>query len=224
LKIKDINKTPPGGWYYIEPKSNCKIEAVCFPVLLHKVKHFHAINNIYLPPDIVDLINEQICQRIDDEHCVSNERKSRFFPTLQQITDGLVVIMKLLQNKDNLVGIEEATRRACICSTCENNVSTNKCLACKAGHTIIEKIIKRKTKLDDRLHVCRVCGCVIKGMVHCNKHILINKTFCNILKECPEVYPKHCWKLDLIKNNSGEVPDKESETNVSGGEASPPVS
>ena len=88
--------------------------------------------------------------------------------------------------------MDESIERAKICSTCPYNVDEPKCSKCSKIKKAIAEITydfkrNRITPYDDKIKICKICGCINKIQIHVPLESLISDY----------QYPKHCWKSKL---------------------------
>lgn len=198
LKIKKPRRTPPSGFTHIFD-DGFQIRESSLRQLKLKVRSHMRVNNISVPDNIDDIIEDELCKRNPDSVCKGSGPK-RFFPTSTQVYNGTIAIIKTFQAKgDAFVLQEEADRRAVICSNCDKNTSHLACSACDKAKNFVLNRIKRRTKSDNLLKVCSVCGCYNTAQIHMSKDVLQATTPSGSIKD----YPDHCWKKHLLENTNG---------------------
>ena len=182
-------------WCYYVDATGTLIEGGDQVNLLERVIQHHHSNNIPVPVNISEVIEDAIC-RHSETPCVETDnnrdeslrghlkRVMRFGSCLARIT------AKRLMGGDPFVDQQEANRRASICAECPANKEAPTCPSCV---NFIEDVNRslgyRETPYDDQLQACDVCGCSNSASVWIDA---------KILKQCSdanyqEANPK-CWK------------------------------
>jgi hypothetical protein len=98
------------------------------------------------------------------------------------------------------VPLEDAERRAHICIQCPyHDTSTGlfeglkKNIASTVRRQLeVRSKMKLEVSVESQLHLCGVCGCVLKLLVHVPEDILVEH-----LKTDSHEYPSYCWKGQL---------------------------
>lgn len=97
--------------------------------------------------------------------------------------------------------IEEAQRRANICLQCPNNVQGFPIKESLVGAVRNALALKNRCKLkvenEEKLHVCSVCGCVLKLLVFTPPAVIIKDSETNQELQ----YPDFCWKKKIIDSS-----------------------
>jgi len=193
LRLRDKSLTPPDGWRYRQRESGQLILATSFPNLVAAVREHRMANGYPIQMDMEQEVDEGICKEVPDA-CL--EQPADLVPRRLSIANVLAFTMTLGESilKGNpRVDIEEANRRAVICSDCSDNVDAAGCGGCnsKTINRLINKLTRSKpTDSDDKLKTCRYCGCLNKAQVWFPLKILQN----HIKPEIREALPAHCWK------------------------------
>ena len=187
-KLNDTAQTPHCGWIYVVPETKTPLEANCFIALVDKAMENYAINNIERDRAVVNAeIQDYICTRIPSGLCKGFV--NHFVSSAREI---LVANSPMRSNR--FVSQEAAEERASICITCDYN---SKVKGGVKGNGLPEMLSrfnqKRSTSHDDDLHLCAICKCFIKMMVHMDPSIF------HRLVKTPAMYPEHCWKRREIE-------------------------
>jgi hypothetical protein len=193
LKLKDKYTTPPGGWRYTQRESGKLISSPSFPSLVVAVRQHRMANGYPLQMDMEQEVEEGACKE-SPGHC--DDMPPDLIPSKLTLSNVFAFTMTLgesLLKGNPRVDDEEADRRAAVCAGCSDNVPIGGCGGCNAKtiNSAIEKLTRAKpTKLDDKLHTCRYCGCLNKAQIWFPLDILQN----HINPKIREALPAHCWK------------------------------
>jgi hypothetical protein len=201
-KRRQPNTLPPGGInFYVVEETNTRFENRVFDYLVEEVKTHMRSNEIVIPDNLPEVIEDFICRNVPENYCKGTyeegKEQKRMFSTasIRNFTDALVNFsIARLKGQPVHVDQKEANRRAQICLNCPLNDKAA-CSTCNQLEGIIRKAVgaHRKTKLDNDLGVCTVCGCMLRVKLHLSKYVLKLKR-----KKDMNQYPDHCWlKKDL---------------------------
>lgn len=120
-----------------------------------------------------------------------------------RIGDVLTFLTKMAKHVAkgfDLVEQEEAERRAAICAQCPKNREVSGCLFCQhLFEEVMEKIEKRKTRLDHRLKSCLGCKCILKAMVWYPPKVLRDTS------PADAQYAEGCWKKEIVENDQADT-------------------
>jgi hypothetical protein len=206
LHLKRKDKDPPGGWFYIEPTLKVQVVAGHFAGLVQQVQHLLAVNEIVCPENIADIIEDSICQRLPSVFLIS-DTKFRLINTYNMVHDGTLALLHLaIRQKNGLVPLAVAERRAEDCVVCPFNSLEAGCIGCTGLHWLVQQWFhNRSTSLDSHLHVCHICGCLNQAQVHVAADILISHTS----EDRKKLFPtEKCWKGELFCEKENTVPEK----------------
>jgi hypothetical protein len=180
---------PPDGFRYVFPEDGFIAHAWDPYTWLQVARDHLRVNNMPEPPNLQDLMEEQLCQTLDPGWCLfDNENRPRPNINLEwgDIKGGLITFATWLTTGRKLVSQDEADRRALICSKCYLNVNVSGCSHCQ---TLAKEVIgDRKSKYDFALKACAVCKCLLRAKVHFPISTLDKATDLH-----QEMYPSHCW-------------------------------
>jgi len=200
LRIKRINRTPPGDWYYI-CHDEFMVKGRFYEELVSRVARHYKANGEEVPGNLGELVQHQICQRVPESICAGHVKK-HFFPTIRQIESGTRVLLDIWrQGGAALCEQDEAERRAKVCVECKWNIRLTNCKGCVWAYRIVRRAFQgRGTSMDGRLHACAICGCLNTAQIHCTSDVLQRST----RKDMIEHYPDHCWKKAILMENRNE--------------------
>jgi hypothetical protein len=189
---------PKGGWKYAVLDTNTVIQAGSIPELKRRVVQHMGANNLEIPKDILETIEDCACQNLEthrDHWCAkrgpADLSSSRERPRWR--ASEILRFLKTVWEWGKMSGfqfvpMEEAERRAEICSRCPANTAVSGCLGCTGVARLTNQIRgDRKTKFDTKLHACNVCGCELKVKVLVPLEVIDNRGL---------EYPKECWQND----------------------------
>jgi hypothetical protein len=208
-KIINKDSCPPGRFRYTVPETGYRIDMeLSLDGLLERVQRHYQDNNIPLPDDWRDRVEDQLCRQLPSGWCQYSDGTpgKGFVPNLsaEKILKGIKSLYGMISNavkgEEVFVSQDEANKRAEICSRCFYNMNANFCAGCGIGQTITKAVGmvkgKRTTPSDYELKSCGICGCRNDAIVHVNKKLLLSSE--NL--ETTEARPSWCWvKNDNLK-------------------------
>jgi hypothetical protein len=214
-KIKNTNEVPPGMYRYTCPETGYKIAGEHSKEgLFARVELHYKDNNIPLPGDWKERVEDQMCKQLPTGWCNYSDEDSgygftpdlSFDKVLKGITSLSSMVFAALKGEEIFVDGNEANQRAEICTRCFYNMSTSFCGACNAGNVIAETVSKvkggRSTPSDDDLKNCGICGCKNEAIVHIKKNLLLSGE----KAEITEKRPAWCWmKNDNITQAKSQL-------------------
>lgn len=198
LHLPNTSTAPPGQWKYVMPETGQAFgPSPSLDDLLAQLRASYRANGYDVPPNLAELIEAHICQRIP-EYCTGYAP-----PQAGPLTIGHMLSVTyhnvLVQTKrfigiDERVPLAQAEARAAVCVSCSENVPRSDCSGCHQA-TLRNLVVRisgsRGTPYDDRLNVCRVCLCELRGKVHL--------PLARLLKLAGESefarLPSHCWMV-----------------------------
>lgn len=160
--LRNKMETPPGGWRFPRPDGSLITGGDVFD-LAKKVSDYRIINNIPLG-DPESEIQDFLCRQNPHPPCGPANRPQ---PKPGVKAKGVMVArflnaMAQWMVHGGHVEQEEAERRAEICAGCPWNTFLDDA-ACFGCFGLTEKVMKiignRKTRMDDSLRFCGLCGC-----------------------------------------------------------------
>jgi hypothetical protein len=168
--------------------------------LLARIKQHYKDNNLPLPDDWQERVEDQMCKQLPEGWCTyvdgvpANPENNI---TAENIVKGITSLYKMaietLKGEDVFVSQDEANQRAAICARCYQNKPSNFCMGCGAMRQVTELVAKvkgsRKTTSDSRLQNCGICGCRNEAIVHVKRNILLSGE----KSATTESRPNWCW-------------------------------
>lgn len=181
LRLKNRNLVPDGGfrYYYDETAYLCR------------GANYHAWQNKCAEHEKANGLRERteaeredwLCHVIDPVFVERGGTRGRL-PRVEEIKSFLTTLVNRHMGDVDFVPQGEADRRAGICASCPHN---NRVLDCTTCEDIASKAMgitrEKKTKHDNMLEGCGICGCYLRVKVWMEKEIL----------EKRNDYPEWCW-------------------------------
>lgn len=197
LELVITQEGPPGGWYYKDPETGREFKPVAFDDMLTMIKAHRRANNLPIPANLKEQVEEQVCQHVPPEWCQGRDPKKHPVEPLNfdQALQGTAVLGSLLVHLamgKSFVDQDEANRRARICYNCHYNTGISGCSNCSMGKVreAVSKIVgDRTTEGESRLQACKICGCALKAKVWFPLEILQK----HMSAEQNEQFPEWCW-------------------------------
>jgi hypothetical protein len=192
LRLPNTSEVPPGGWKYWVHETNTWVHswADYDTFKAQVVKHLQA-NNLPAALNIEDLIQDQICRRLEPGRCQSTDVPmiGGIPATLETFFRGTRTIGAWLLSGES-VGEEEADRRSMICAHCPLNEGVHGCPSCQMGKiaALVVTYIKQ-LKQYPFLKSCRVCGCALNVKIYVPKAEIVKREPAELRVK----YPDHCW-------------------------------
>jgi hypothetical protein len=206
-KLSITNQNPPGGFRFTVPENGYQMSGFhTMADLLGAVKRHYDDNNIPLPDNWQDLVENQLCQKMPAGWChyIDGTPAQGITPVLsfENILKGITSLSKMameaVKGEDVYVDQNEAERRADICSRCYYNMNASFCMGCGGARVILDLVGEvrgsRTTTKDYMLQNCGVCGCRNDAIVHVKKNILLSGENSDTTNK----RPNWCW----LKNDS----------------------
>lgn len=196
------------GWpYSITTPAGEKIEVVAATFLgqfgiVAKVERILRANKMDVPPNLADIIEDQIARRIPNAGRRPSLAASiiRSSAAIISGTQTLLALTMRRSSEKRFVEQEEAERRAEVCLTMNDGKACpynrkDACFGCDGIYTLVKIWFRgKKTTKDDRLFACNVCGCLNSAQVHVQSDILLAGTKPVIAAQ----YPLGCWKRVIV--------------------------
>lgn len=186
------NTVPTGGaWFYTIPETGATLEdRMSLDGLVLKAQAHYEHNKLTPPPNLRDLIEDYICDRMPAGVCSGDPatvRRLGFFDVLRATE---LLFHRAVRGEGILVEREESGRRASICASCPLNLQ-HMCTTCNGLRETFQKLVaRRSTAFDNRLGVCSACGCGLVAKVHVKKKFLPPMP-----ADVIGTVPKNCWAL-----------------------------
>jgi hypothetical protein len=194
LKVINMTDVPRGDWSYLVEKTGVTISSGTINALKRDVFSHMNANTIEIPRGFDEIVEDTACRNLGagvDHWCV--ERKPEVTPPGSSKWRAVEVLRFLrtvtewgVKEGFKFVPSEEAERRAAICATCPMNNVVPGCLGCSGVGSLVTSIRGSvRTKVDDKLHTCEVCGCYLQVKVLVPADVIDNKGL---------EYPSWCWQ------------------------------
>jgi len=203
-KPKRTDRPPIHGWRYFMADGKAEISGDSLPELKAKVRRYMKINKMDEPENLDALIDHYVCKQMPESRCEgSHEDGEARRVTLSQLCSAVRTYSEIfIQSAKNgsasvKVSENEANRRAEICSKCFHNTSNEGCWSCAVKDMMLHLVVNDndKTRFDDVLYACDICGCPIKALVHLDADI-VRKS-----EKTVREYPVWCWKNEVLNGN-----------------------
>ena len=153
-------------WRYVQPESGAVFNGFSYWQVKDAVEAHRRAMGYDLSDGWEERFQHDLCKQNEEVLCTDRPAKPRGQRrlTLQDLKRFMLTASKWT---GEFVPVEEAERRAAICSTCPKNVTVAGCYGCSGILAMATKFLgKRKTSRDDALQGCDICGCALKVKVH----------------------------------------------------------
>jgi hypothetical protein len=213
-KLAKNDSVPPKGYRFTVPETGYKIEKkYTLNDLFFEVEKHYKDNNIPLPDNWRDLVEDQLCRQLPEGWCQYTDGKpaegATSFLSFDNIMKGLKSLSSIAANavsgNDVFVSQEEADSRAAICARCYYNQKSGFCMGCGGARVILDMVASikgsRTTYVDYALDNCGICGCRNDAIVHVKKNLLLTGE----KEEITNKRPDWCW---LKNDNLSEAHNK----------------
>ena len=191
--------TPPGGYVYLQPETQTRMEARFGPELVDQVILHRKWKGLTpTDPDTVWAeIQRQICAGQEPGIC-RGEPGENYQPladmsrrlTLDMIQDFSAAIFRFFKEGVHFVSPEVAEKRGTICLSCPYNRAPHSC-SCAPLWKFLETIVPANRKRDN-LHICGICGCALQA-----KHLMPDSVLRESNKWRGLIFPEWCWQKGL---------------------------
>lgn len=199
LSLIDPTTIPPGGLKYIQKETNTTLTAASMPELLDKVRRHRLGNNLPIPNEWKQEIEDSLCQTMPVGICRHTIKPTEdwLLPNahrplrMAELLSGARVLGSWMFSGFQKVEQEEADRRSRICAACPFNQEDGGCTICAkaALSEAVQSVIGNvRSVAHDVLKSCTICGCTLKLAVWTPLDL--------ILKNSPQTaqQPSWCWK------------------------------
>ena len=177
FRITDRSTTPPNGWRYVQPQSGRIFTHYSRDAFFDQIRDHRLAQGYPIEPDWQMEIEDSICRAHPEWalrvcHRVEQhglERRPLSLGAMQSFINVVGAwIGGAILGRKVWVDQEEADRRAAICVQCNLNVSVSgSCAACADKFAKVMAIVgSRKTRFDEDLGACSLCGCLLQVAVH----------------------------------------------------------
>jgi hypothetical protein len=212
-RLKDKSLVPAKGWQALQ-EDGVVVKALSLKQLLFHVEQYRAANGLPVPPNIRRLVEEQICNAMEQQgkgeecgRCMfleDDDKKNP--PELRAWARGprdlvnfakaaSVVLGEMAIGKPVCVSKQEAERRAAICSQCPHNVPIGNCWGCgELGRLFRSVQGGLSTSNDPKLESCDRCGCNLRTKVWVSEEALSKVEGLQGIKA--EEFPSWCWRKE----------------------------
>ncbi len=179
-KLKFINEVPPTGFWYIQPKTNLRIEADGLKELISLVLD-HRLYRGLTPTDretVALEVERQICSRLSEYHCKKEGPDDKWVPftysnTIVKISAVLgfsKAAFEWFTSGHELVPEEKALARKAKCDGCPLNWPLSGCKCGKVAK-FIAKVVPKEKRYES-LGVCMVCECSLPAKVWLPRNVI----------------------------------------------------
>jgi len=194
LKLVITQQGPPGGWYYKDPETGREFKPVAFDDMLGMIKAQRKANNLPIPANLREQVEEQVCQHVPPEWCEGRDPKKHPVEplTFEQALSGTAVMIDWMLHGAKIIEQKEADERSKICAHCHFNSGISGCSNCSMGRVreLVAKIVGNKVTVGDgRIQACKICGCALKAKVWIPLDILQK----HMSAEQNDQFPEWCW-------------------------------
>jgi hypothetical protein len=210
-RLNSENVQPPGGFRYFVGETATWVPTQRDPFtniidLMEAVHSHHKANRLPLPPNLRELIEDQICSRLQDPawcnqdgHVLTDVQvhaarsKGWFEFNLPRVRSfSSTMIDWWIHAGRQPVSDEVITARAETCLRCPMHSDPVGCTQCNKGSllSIVERMISgRKHPLDSKLKSCAACGCLLAIKTRIPQPILLKFMDAEVIRR---LHPT-CW-------------------------------
>jgi hypothetical protein len=194
----DKNLVPPGYLRFVVHDGTV-IMGADVKTWYGKIRKHYADNGYPLPDDYKEIAQDQYCRTCGEPGWCKYENGAGFVGTnvnitLNDLLNGMNVLVAIAKEPDPLVDQETADRRAAICAACPANVFVPGCAPCVGISNLVVGIKgKKTTRADAFLKTCGLCKCSNEAQVWVKHEILMKGTDGATLMEMKRVNGE-CWK------------------------------
>lgn len=181
LRLKDRRKVPPTGYAYREPATGATIDGKSLEETTSLVMLHRAANNLprQSHDEVFEDVETQLCQLLGPQWC-ENARQWGFQNDWPSIVAGTRTLtawaFERVKGGNPYVTQEEAEARAEACSKCFLNQRGGGCMSCGFVDLVRSLLAETpdpgRTKFDDRLNTCSVCGCLLQKKVWLRRDLI----------------------------------------------------
>jgi len=201
MKLVRRSEVPPGSYRFTVPETGYWIgNEHTLEGLLGRIEAHYNANNIPLPDNWKEKVEDQLCRQLPPGWCVYNGVPATgITPDLsaEKVLKGIkslaAMFVSVIKGEDPFVDGNTANERAKICSRCYYNMNTPYCGGCGVGNEIRELVSNvkggRTTPYDQFLKACGICGCKNEAIVHVNRNLLLSGE----KSETTAARPDWCW-------------------------------
>lgn len=188
-KPRNIGQVPEGDWRYEQPETGMKFRSQHWKELQGFVWDYrNSVPELQLDTTggWVTRFWSNVCEQNHYYDCIDAENPGRY-PNLSDAWNWVKSMEDWRKTGFDTVPQEEAERRAAICAKCPHNRIISGCWGCKGVGEQVSKLSGGKTtSIDQNLHMCDVCLCVIKAKVHLPREVIHTDGL-------DDKWPSFCW-------------------------------
>lgn len=202
-EFKRSDSVPPGGVYFydLEIPNSAPMRFESYKTisdLCWQIRSFCDVNHYPQVEHLEAKVLEYMCDNLPAGFCRESTASAKRILTLTQVKDITSLIFKRAFSRSPtkfLSTLEEADRRAKICSECPLN-DRSRCTVCGGILSLVRKLVgSRETSYDPVLGTCSLCGCLLRAKVHVSSEALKAST----TKPEEEDIPDFCWLHEVYK-------------------------
>lgn len=192
--------TPPGGYVYLQPETQTRIESRFGEELVTLIIAHRQWKGLGpLDRETVWLeAQRQICAGQEPGIC-RGEPGENYNPlkdmsrrlTIDMIQDFSRSIFSFFAKGAQFVSEAVAQERGTICLSCPYNRAPSSC-SCTPLWRFLETIVPASRKRDN-LHICGICGCALQA-----KHLMPDEVIRESNKWRGLKFPDWCWQKELV--------------------------
>lgn len=192
LKLIRKNTQPPGGWRYKHPETGWWTTGGHFDDLVSKAVQYRKDNHLPVGTNFEDDVQHQLCGPLGPEWCAG---------ALPALHPGGFTFKALIQGTKTLVdwalnggqvSLDEADRRAVVCSTCPMNQDSQGCETCNSEQVadlVAKMAFKGEIPHGRYLRSCAICQCKLAIKVRVPLDIIQR----NMPDDQQNALPDFCW-------------------------------
>lgn len=194
--LRNTRNEPSSGWVFPVKLSDGKEVHVwggTYNNLKDNLRSFCEVNHLSAPSD--EEIQTYLCTINPSIFCKTGG--VQWHLTVTKLASFVRAMWASTMGRtDVYVDQEKAEQRALVCVggepdgrggfvKCRHNVSDQGCWSCVLRDVMAESLApSKKTKVDEHLKACQICGCVLTKLVHYKDEYLPKS----------EEYPEWCWR------------------------------
>lgn len=195
------NLVPPGYLRFVVPDGTV-IMGADVKTWYAKIQKHYSDNGYALPYDFREIAQDQWCRTSPPGWCQYENGTGytgiNVHISLNDLLNGMNVLVSIAASPDPLVDQAEADRRAAICAACPANVLVPGCAPCVGISNLVVGIKgKKTTKADAYLKTCGLCKCSNEAQVWIKHEILMKGTDGATLMAMKTVN-EECWKANQL--------------------------
>ena len=187
--LKLLPYAAPRRFIFIDPDTGYKYRAANKKDLFVQILNYRAQNRLE-PIEALDLVLEHYWCTLPENagSCETVKLKRGFMQTVQ---GGVALIKNFFYGEENMVGQEEADRRAKICIKCPHNFNPDKYFYEQWADEVAENsTFGKKSAHYGELFNCEVCTCPLRAKVFYKGPFVLNDEQKQKMKEVG------CWQTE----------------------------